>query len=208
MSELTPYLRSIGYLMDQGYLRKALTELQNLMKEYPEDEELASLLGECYLAMGQPEKAIRPLRWAAKRDESLHPEEPSPHLWIDHYLLGSAYSRCAKFQPAMRHFDIANDLEPNNAEVIRNMGWVRCMQGNSSHGRALLMRAINLDPRNALAYNDLGASFMFEEQFSIARKWIEKARSLDPSDRFIQNTSERLDELEALKILAKTRSSD
>jgi len=120
-------------------------------------------------------------------------------LWIDYYLLGCAYGRCMKFKKAIQHLNIANKLNPNNAEVIRNIGWIRCMQEKKDHGRKLLKKSIDLDPTNALAYNDLGASYMFEENFEEAQKWIKKASEMDPHDDFIINTAEKLEELMAYK---------
>lgn len=230
-SELRQHLHWIENMMNEGDIEDALKVLQEIALTYPESYHIASLIGECYLTLGQPEKAIRPLSWATKRfkkKKKLERKKPEPRTeaeiradynerttvlkikkamrrkrkdtsWIDHYLLGCAYGRCMKFKSAIRHLNIANKINPNNAEIIRNIGWIRCMQEKKEHGRKLLRKSIDLDPTNALAYNDLGASFMFEENFEEAQKWIKKATEMDPHDDFITNTAEKLEELMAYK---------
>ncbi|MGE3278460.1 MAG: hypothetical protein AB7J40_01500 [Candidatus Altimarinota bacterium] len=230
-SELREHLHWIENMMNEGDIEDALKVLQEIALVYPESYHIASLIGECYLTLGQPEKAILPLRWATKkfkRKKKIERKKPEPQTeaeiradynerttvlkikkamrrkrkdssWIDHYLLGCAYGRCMKFKSAIRHLNIANKSNPNNAEIIRNIGWIRCMQEKKDHGRKLLKKSIDLDPTNALAYNDLGASFMFEENFEEAQKWIKKATEMDPYDDFITNTAEKLEELMAYK---------
>jgi Flp pilus assembly protein TadD len=230
-SELREHIHWIENMMNEGDIEEALKTLQEVAHNYPESYHVASLIGECYLTLGQPEKAIKPLQWATRRFKSkkkMTRKKPEPmserevkadyderttvlkikkamrrkrkdSLWIDHYLLGCAFGRCMKFKNAIKHLNIANKLNPNNAEVIRNIGWIRCMQEKKDHGRKLLQKSIDLDPTNALAYNDLGASYMFEENFEEAQKWIKKASEMDPQDDFISNTVEKLEELMAYK---------
>lgn len=108
-----------------------------------------------------------------------------------------------KLRPAIRHLNIADKMNPNNAEIIRNIGWIRCMQEKTDNGRNLLKKAIKLDPENALAYNDLGASYLFEEKLDEAKRWITKAIKMDPEDVFIINTADKLEELLAFQVLSK-----
>jgi|CXWL01.1.fsa_nt_gi Flp pilus assembly protein TadD len=231
---LEDHLMLVEDYMNSGQIERALSLLEELSKIYPDNYHVASLLGECYLTLGKPDKAIKPLQWAtkqfeveqAKATDQTVPElttkiekisddekriviqikrsfqrKEKDSLWVDHYLLGCALGRCMKFRPAIRHLNIANTMNPNNAEIIRNIGWIRCMQDNINDGRELLKKAIKLDPSNALAYNDLGASYMFEENLEEAQTWLKKAVELDPEDEFIHNTAEKLEELMAYKTL-------
>ena len=222
--ELLEHLHNIEQLMTDGDMDTALKMLQELSIEYPDNYHVMSLLGECFLTMGEPDKAIKPLKWATKKFEETEPSEKMKtsedlekdlimklkkkftdkkknNAWVDHYLLGCAYGRCLKFQSAIKHLNIADKMNPENAEVIRNMGWIRCMQERKADGRKLLEHAIQLDPDNALAYNDLGASYMFDEDFEQARQWIAKATEMDPDDEFIISTSDKLEELIAYKTI-------
>ncbi len=230
---LQDQLQEIEYFLNEGDIDTAQSLLEELSKEYPNNYQVTSLLGECYLSIGQPDKAIKPLKWAMKKHEELltelkeaeaeldeidqNPEDilvrrlkksaaqtsENPN-WIDYFLLGCAYSKCNQFQPAIKNLNVAKAMNPENAEVIRNIGWIRCLQQKQNTGRKLLRKAISMDPENALAYNDLGASYLFEQNFDEAEKWIKKAKKLDPEDEMIISTAEKLEELKALKTIFKT----
>lgn len=236
-------IHEIEHIMNSGDMKEAITRLNDLLNEHPKNYHLISLLGECYLSSGQPEKAIKPLLWSTKnypKDKSelecpeeeelgelnefdaeedfditneddedvlidqLRTEEPlseSGGSWVDHYLLGCAYGRCMQFRQGIKQLEIANQLNPDHSEIVRNIGWIQCMNKQPIKGRKNLMRAITIDKKNALAYNDMGASYLFDGNIEEAKKWIDKAVSLDPSDPFIKTTADKLDELKALKIL-------
>lgn len=223
-------LHHIEQLMNDGQIENAIEMLEVLSQEYPDNYHIVSLLGECFLMNGQPDKAIKPLQWATKtfpafRKEMLKELNAEPedneeeeitvkrirktqertsekNIWVDHYLLGCAYGRTLQFRPAIRHLNIADKMNPENSEIIRNIGWIRCMQDKADTGRNLLQKAIKLDPENALAYNDLGASYLFEDQLDEAEKWIKKAVNMDPEDNFIQNTADKLEEVIALRTIS------
>jgi tetratricopeptide (TPR) repeat protein len=223
-------LHLIEQIMNDGQIEESIELLKELSQEYPENYHIVSLLGECYLMSGNPEKAIKPLQWATKTFSSFRKElikdlQEDPHdneseeitvtrirrthertseknVWVDHYLLGCAYGRCLMMRPAIRHLNLADKLNPNNAEIIRNIGWIRCMQEKTDNGRNLLKKAIKLDPENALAYNDLGASYLFEEKLDEAQVWISKAIKMDPEDNFIRNTADKLEDLLAFQTLS------
>ncbi|MBI4547028.1 MAG: tetratricopeptide repeat protein [Ignavibacteriae bacterium] len=120
-----------------------------------------------------------------------------PQHDFSQFLLGCALGRLGKFARALSHLQIADQLRPNNPEITRNIGWMMCMQGNFKEGRTLLRRAIKLYPKNALAYNDLGASYLFGEDIDIdlAERWFKKALEIDPDNAFIQSTYASFKEL-------------
>lgn len=223
--DLLTQIQEIEELMNMGEMDNAISLLNDYVQETPDNYHLISLLGECYLSNGEPEKAIKPLLWATKNhpksveetEEKTNEERLIHELrrsvgrasldgsWVDHYLLGCAYGRCMKYTQGIKHLNIANKLNPNNSEIIRNIGWIKCMNKNVPVGRKLLHRAINIDANNALAHNDMGASYMFEGKMKEAGIWIEKAIKLDPEDPFIQSTAEKLEELQAYSTLFKKK---
>ncbi|NIR50749.1 hypothetical protein GWO43_19375 [candidate division KSB1 bacterium] len=50
-------------------------------------------------------------------------------------------------------------MRPKDDEVLRNLGWMRCMKGEVEKGRETLQRVLKIDPENALIHNDLAASY-------------------------------------------------
>ncbi|MDF2379528.1 MAG: hypothetical protein P1V18_04915 [Candidatus Gracilibacteria bacterium] len=222
--ELLNQIQEIEELMNLGEMDEAIALLMKYISQNPKNYHLISLLGECHLSNGEPEKAIRPLLWATKNHPKSQDElqekpikESEDNLvnqlrrsvgkasldgsWVDHYLLGCAYGRCMKYLQGTKHLNIADKMNPNNSEIIRNIGWIKCMNKNTPIGRKLLRRAINIDANNALAHNDMGASYLFEGKIYEAGEWINKAIKLDPDDPFIKTTAEKLEELQAYSTL-------
>lgn len=59
------------------------------------------------------------------------------------------------FEHAIEVLTHANIVMPNNAEVIRNLGWAYVMKGEIPRGLALLRRAHLLAPQEMMIVNDL-----------------------------------------------------
>ena len=76
---------------------------------------------------------------------------------------------------------------------------MKCMSGDVDDGRKLLRQSIKLDPKNSLAYNDLGVSYMFTNDMRLdeAERWLRKALTLDPENASIQSTWASFEELSA-----------
>ena len=222
--ELFAHLQNVEHVLSNGNTHHAIKMLEDLSSLYPDNYQISSMLGECFLSIGKPEKAIKPLRWSLKLSMRLSENKSAvknistendlirqlkqsfnnldkDYLWFDYYLLGCAYAKAMKFKPAVYYLNLADQINPENTEILRNLGWVKCMQEKKEIGRTLLRKAIELDPKNALAYNDLGASYMFDNNLKNAEYWIKQARQLDPFDSFIAETEDKLNDLLAINTL-------
>jgi Flp pilus assembly protein TadD len=77
---------------------------------------------------------------------------------------------------------------PDQAQPLHRLAVVADKQHRHSEAQALYMRAIQLEPRNAELFNDLGYSFYLAGQFSKAESALAKATTLDPqSPRYRNN---------------------
>jgi len=175
-------------LARRGDLFRAIQQAEELTKRYPEYVPAQCLLGDLYLRIGSPMLAIEPL------EKAIH---TSPEYALPQYLLGCALGRLAKFERALHHLFIADRLKPNDPEILRNIGWMKCMSGEVKEGRSYLRQSIKLDPENGLAYNDLGASYMFTQDLNprLAERWLKKALQVEPDNPFIQDTWQSFQEL-------------
>lgn len=199
-------LHTAEHLFEDGALQEVMTHLEWAMKEYPRCSAISMFLGEAYLYSDEAHKSIRPLQWAL---ELMHNKETPYHMnqeWEIHYLLGCALSRDGQYKKAMEHLEIANTLDPNNSEILRNLGWIMCHRKQMIAGRAVLFRAITLEPDNALTYNDLATTYMFEGSLTLAEMWVKKALEIDPNDIDVVETAQQLDNLVNLnKLFPKHR---
>lgn len=175
-------------LFDEGKIFEALECAEKLNREHPEFLPGLGLLGDLYLTAGSPQLAIDPLMRLVSED---------PDNYNGQFLLGCALGRTRQFEQAIDHLRIANRLLPNNSEILRNLGWIKCMKGEVEDGRSLLRSSIKLNPNLGLAYNDLGVSYMFTQDMNLteAKRWLTKALEVEPNNTFIQQTWQSFQEL-------------
>lgn len=175
-------------LFDEGKIFEALECAERLNREQPEFLPGLGLLGDLYLTAGSPQLAIDPLMRLVSED---------PDNCNGQFLLGCALGRTRQFEQAIAHLRIANRLTPNNSEILRNLGWMKCMKGEVEDGRSLLRRSIKLNPNHGLAYNDLGASYFFTPDMDLteAMRWLTKALEVEPNNTFIQQTWQSFQEV-------------
>lgn len=168
-------------LSEQGEYREAIELLYEVVDRYPNFSTGFELIGDFYLRNAQPDLAIRPLEMALEINQD---------SYASHFLLGCAYGRTLHFEEAIEELEIALEFKPEDGEVMRNIGWITCMGGNLNRGRDFLLKALELEPDNGLIYNDLAASYMFSNSRDLekARYWLEKARTIEPDEPFIQLT--------------------
>jgi len=102
-----------------------------------------------------------------------------------HYLLGIARTKCGLFHLGKRDFEKADKLDPNNSENLRSLGWAKIMLGEAEDGRNDLRCSINLNLTNPLPYLDLAKSYFDCFDFDEAFAWYDRAKALNPKDKFI-----------------------
>lgn len=173
---------------DKGDLFGAIRSIEQLLEEFPDFPPGLGFLGDLYLRVGSPTLAIDPLEKMVAA---------APQHGYSQFLLGCALGRTGNLARAIHHLEIANRLRPNNAEILRNLGWMKSMKGEVREGRQFLRKSLKLDSKNSLAYNDLGASYMFTNDVNLrmAKQFIGKALELDPENPFIQNTWKSFQEI-------------
>lgn len=168
-------------LTKNGEYEAAIELLFGIAKRHRNYEPVYALIGEIYLTNNDPKRAIRPLEIALELNQD---------NFRTHYLLGNAYGRVLQFDDAIEELMAANEIKPDDDEIIRNLGWIHCMAGRVEDGRHYLHEALEINPQNTLIYNDLAASYMFstDRDLENAETWLQKAISIKPVHPFIQQT--------------------
>lgn len=135
-------------------LKIALKGLNSHMNDYRFYEELADI----YIFQENLEKAEEVIRYARE----LHPTSGTG-IFLEWYILTEKWD----FEKAIKTLEKANEMFPNNAEIIRNIGWCHIMLGSMQKGIALLRRARGLAPDDEkIAHNLATALMLYEEQNS------------------------------------------
>ena len=167
-------LKQAVAFIQKGEAERAEILLRKLMCDFPNFVPILIVYGEFLLMTGRPATALGPLRKATRLDITM--------TWVPHFLLGSAYSRCARFHFALQELEMADGLMPDNSDIIRQIGWVKIATDKIEDGRKFLQKSIKINRTNAMAYCDMGASYLKVGEYEQALKWLEIARSFDPEN--------------------------
>ena len=92
-----------------------------------------------------------------------------------------ANARAAKYSADfIRYDEFQLRLDPNNASVHAELGFIRFLQGDQDEGLAHLRKAIALDPQNDTPHYKLGLIFRYQKHLAEAKAEFEMALKLNP----------------------------
>lgn len=160
-----------------------LEELRDQYSTSAGDTLIASLRrsrAEAYFALGDFEKAERDMRVVLAVDAS------NP---MDHHNLGEAMLRQQRWSDARDAYDAAIarlpvDMGPgmqrNAARMYVSRGNALMQLGDAPGARRDSLRAVELDPGNAVAQNNLGYSYMVAGNNRLAAEHYRKALAINP----------------------------
>jgi adenylate cyclase len=88
-----------------------------------------------------PNQLLEQAMQMAKRGIAADPNEP----WA-HWGLASALVMQKRFDEALREYEKAYDLNPNDANVVTELGWGLALMGRAEEGIPLMQQAMRLNP--------------------------------------------------------------
>ncbi|MDO8469050.1 MAG: tetratricopeptide repeat protein [Candidatus Peribacter sp.] len=156
-----------------GKHEEALKILEELLMEDPENVPALEEVADNELSLGHFARAER----AAKRAVAIGKKS-----YTGHYILGFVRSHEEKWDHALKELKIANALSPNNAEILRCLGWALFNAGQRAQGIVTLERALNLDQENPLTLCDLGSGYLQVQNLRKARTLFQRALEIDPEN--------------------------
>ncbi|GAB4278647.1 MAG: hypothetical protein Kow0029_22110 [Candidatus Rifleibacteriota bacterium] len=86
------------------------------------------------------------------------------------------------FDHAIEEYERALNLEPDNIDILVNMGAACLQKGLSDRAIKLLSKALERDPENSLALFNIGKAFVYREEYGDALLAFERAQELLPED--------------------------
>ncbi len=92
----------------------------------------------------------------------------------------------------LKNFEKALSIEPNNIEVIINLANAQDESGNYDSAIVGYTKAIELDKRNALAYNNRGFSYFHKGEFKKAMNDYDMALMLSPKLKIAEYNKQEL----------------
>jgi len=144
--QVTTHIHEIEALKQQERYPEALQKIQKLLFQFTDDYRLYEEMADIYLYEGETGKAEH----AVKLAQNLHPDSATGK-----YLMGYIHISKNHFKKGVELLTQANELFPNNPEILRNLGWGYVMTNKEQQGICLLRRALNLSPEDFLVMEDL-----------------------------------------------------
>ena len=197
-------LNSVHKLISLGQYKEALTTLDSLTQNYPNDSKLYLLGGNCYHAMGHFDQAILCYEEVIK----LKPDyaDAFNNLGICLYDLNKLDEALAMYQKAIK-------VNPDYADAFNNLGICFADLSRPEDAVKSYEKAIEIRPDFADAYNNLGTSLKNIARPEDAVKSYEKAIEIRPEYlSAYANLASILNELgrneEATEFYAKARGGN
>lgn len=170
-SEAEELLEKAANFYAENKLEAAETVLSEVTQKFPDLFEAWAAYGDFLLNVGEPNRALAPLRKAVKL---------AFHEGIGHYLLGAAYTKVGRFHLAERELETAEKFLADKADIFAHLGRVKVMLGKLDEGRKLIFAALKDDPENPFIKADMAQSFVVEKNFAEALRWAESIQSGEP----------------------------
>ncbi|HKT42722.1 MAG TPA: tetratricopeptide repeat protein [Rhodanobacteraceae bacterium] len=107
----------------------------------------------------------------------------APNLAASQLAIGySDYWGQGDYAGALKAFDAALALRPNDAEALAARGYIERRQGHADAAIVLLTQAMALDPRNGTLAQEIGSTSMDANRFAEAETWFQRTLALEPDD--------------------------
>ncbi len=129
------------------------------------------------------------------------------------FNLGAAFRYKGHIQKALKSFENAQRLDPNNLDAIYNLGVLYLEKGEYEKAIAKFQETIKGDADDSAAYSNIGISLAKQNRIDEALVYYEKAMVIDPDDvgtmvnigaAYIQKQQF----IKALKVLQQAKSMD
>lgn len=152
---------------------EALAILEQLLIEDPENISALEEVADNELSLENFDRAKTAAARAVKLDND---------SYTGHYILGFLQSVEQQWEDGIASLKKSNALRPNNAEILRCLGWALFNSGQRAQGIVTLERALNLDSENSLTLCDLGVAYLQTRNFPKAKSLFDRALEVDPEN--------------------------
>ena len=178
-----------------GESAQALAILEQLLVEDPENVSALEEVADNELRLEHFQRAEAAAQQAIVLDAQ---------SYTGHYILGFLRSQEEQWGKALTHLQEANKLKPNNAEILRCLGWALFHGGKRAQGIVTLERSVNLDHTNPLALCDLGIAYLQVRNIVKAKSLFQRTLDLDPENERARECVQAVQRLE--ESMHKTRA--
>ena len=170
-----------------GEYQQALIILEQLLVEDPENVSALEEVADNELSLEHFPRAEAAASQAINLD---------PKSYTGHYILGFLRSQAEEWERALMHLQEANKLKPNNAEILRCLGWTLFNSSKRAQGIVTLERSLNLESANPLTLCDLGVAYLQTHNVFKAKSLFQRTLDLDPENERARECVQAVERLE------------
>jgi len=186
-SDTLERLEHAEQLKMMGQHKEALAILEQLLIEDPSNVSALEEVADNELSLENYVRAEAAAKQSIKLDND---------SYTGYYILGFLCSHEEKWDESLSMLKRANELKPNNPEILRCLGWVLFNSGQRAQGVVTLERSLNLDAENPLTLCDLGVAYLQAHNFTKAKALFLRALDLEPQNTRAQECVQAVERLE------------
>ncbi len=157
-----------------GEHKEAIKIIQIVLCEEPECLVAYEQIADNYLILNQDLKAQKAAEFALSLDSA---------SYIAHYVLGFIKLKSSKWDESYFHLKKADEVLPNNPEILRCLGWNLFKKGKCTKGIILLERVLTMAPEDSIALCDLGVCYFELKYFDKALDIFARAVEVEPNNK-------------------------
>lgn len=152
MDAIKTLIQQVEKLKSQKEFTKALQLLQDALSKFNDDYRIYEEIADIYLYEWKIIKAKKAIDFAL----NINPESAT---W--NYLKWFILLSNNKIVESIEYLEKSNNFMPNNAEVLRNLGWAYSMTWEADKWIFILKRALNISPNDKLITEDLAMALIW-----------------------------------------------
>jgi tetratricopeptide (TPR) repeat protein len=169
------HFKLASLLQHEGRFEEAIPEYQRSIALDPNQFESYNNLGNCWLALNQPEKAVKLFQEAIARTQY-------PGQYHFYQSLGMALLAANRPYEAKGAFLLETALNPDFADAHINLGNVYFLERNFERAIEEYQDVIEIDPKRTEGLENLGKLYLTINQPELARKYFEQYVKEKPDD--------------------------
>ena len=158
-------------LQARGRRTDAITELHEVLRTYPNNDQALRLLGRYEAAEGHVDAGVELLERAVQLVPS----------WANYQALGNTLLRAGRFPQAVSRFEALTQLQPDNAWGYQMLGAAHQYMGNVDAAAVAYRQSIAIRPI-AEAVSNLATLEFDRNDFAEAARLYAEALALEPHD--------------------------
>ncbi len=154
-----------------GQHAEAAAILEEAVRTYADQQPLRLALAESYVALNRPSDAY---------DQYLAALSIGPRDAATEFAAGTMARMSSRPELAIEHYGAAQTADPANPIYPLYLAQVQKRLNRTDDAKASLLRVVNLQPDNAIAWGTLADIALTENKLDLCTQHIAKARELEP----------------------------